>query len=337
MLQKKLEHNEIKVNDPISNRRGFIKLSLSGGLLALVPSALASEQYSETLCESQASPLEAIISQMDALNRLQSELYKKAYEKIEGDLANCNDQFVKICQKVQQLKAEIIKTRPSDQIERLHAMTEFSCLKVQQLQTSLTLPAAKKSSQTVSKELKTVTDQIRKMAEELLPEGGTTLTAEATRILRELIVMIETAIEMQSRIDTVRVQYKTEVKAAIDMIQNIRTALDSARRKMFDANATKSVVDFMVEAVEGLKKLSTSLETLKYEDDLRTANVLILLVEGTKEWVKDPNLITSKSRNYDYDRVTYDSVSYSNSNRSISLAARGEIYDLLHNFFQLDF
>lgn len=135
--------------------------------------------------------------------------------------------------------------------------------------------------------LNVISEQIRQMAYELLPEGqGVTLSVEATRILREIILLIDQqTVELRRQLLAAQAQLRHVADEFEEATEKIQTLLSAAIRKMYEPDSAAATAALVAQAGEELKKLRAQLQSTSMAAEVKKTDLLIALMGGTRHWI----------------------------------------------------
>jgi hypothetical protein len=281
-------------------RRSFLVKSVAGGVSAplVLCGAEPARAAGDAPCDFQATPLEALISLKDILSGLQGAVYRQSTNDLGVAVERTTNYFAELCDKVRQLKGELVKARKGTEYERMQAMADVGCAGAGQLENLS--DAGKVQAQLAS--LNVIGEQIRKMAHELLPEGqGVTLSAEAARVLREIIILVD--------------------EQTVAARRQLLTALASSRRAANEFETS-------IQRVQSL--LSAAIEKMYERDSAERADLLIALTDGTRQWVADERAVSADAGG----TTVFRKAAYLREPAGPAYAlGSGEVYNLLAQFY----
>jgi enamine deaminase RidA (YjgF/YER057c/UK114 family) len=310
-------------------RRSFLVKSVAGGVGAslVLHGAPPVRAEFDAACNALASPLEALTSQKDILSSLQSGIYRSTVKEFSAAVEQTTNYSAELCDKVAQLKAALIAQRKGADYERLKALAEIGCTNARQVQNFSS--AGKMQVQLAN--LKVVSEQIRQLAAELLPEGqGVTLSVEATRALREIIILIDRqAVELR-QIQTSLSQTRRTTDEFEEATEHIQSLLTAAINKMYEANSAATTVAIVSQAGDELRKLRAKLKEAGLSYAVETADLLVALVTGTQQWLADPPAVNAVANGAAlFRQATYHHAPAG----SVAPVAAGELSSLIYNFY----
>ncbi len=307
-------------------RRSFLKNSVVGGLGA---SLVFTGNQSATAavdpdCGFRLSAVEALTMFSELLFRIQSDSFNLLPGELERVAVDCRDQFKKLCESVAQLEVELRKVNGSKRdpgVEQMKVLAELGCSSATNLVNS--------PSQDPVASLKTlegINKAISLATQHLLPEGETVLNAEATRLLRVILAQVHESAAIQRSIDTARKTTKEAREIITQGTLVVRRLMFEAGNEILiadDGNSTESkkarqqAVKLLGQAHEKLTTLIGVLKARQLYSDASPGDLLLLVLEGTKQWVDDPASVNaSASLDQDTNEVRFQKIGVVETNRT---------------------
>jgi hypothetical protein len=304
----------------LSERRTFLKGSVAVGLGApffnhgnrAVTEAVSSG------CDYKLSAVEALSMFSDLLLRIQSESFNLLNKKILLVAVDCHNQFKKLCESVEQLEVELVKggkTKSEVQTQQMRVLAEIGCSSAAQL-ANATSP---QDSASLLRSLEAINKQIALAAEQLLPEGDIVLTIEATRHLRLIIAQTHQSAAIQRNIQGARMGTQESRDLIIQGTQEVQRLMFDAGGKILIADdgtsqenqkAREDAIKLLGDAQDRLNRFVTDLKTRELYSEASPTELLLVVLEGTKQWVKDPASVgASSAASQTNDRVRFTLIS----------------------------
>ncbi|HEX8500870.1 MAG TPA: hypothetical protein VF659_09790 [Pyrinomonadaceae bacterium] len=311
-------------------RRSFLVKSAVGGVGAslVMRGAEPSRAEADVPCDLQASPLDAVVSLKDSMYELQSAIYRQSFKDVSTHVERTIDYFSQLCDKVGALKAALVAERKGSEYERMKALTDIGCVGAGQIKGFSN--AGKVQAQLSS--LNAVSEQIRQMAYELLPEGrGVTLSVEATRILREIILLIDQqTVEVRKQLQAALEQSRRAANEYEAATESIQARLSEAIRKLYEPDSAAAAAALVGKAGDELNKLLAQLQAASMQNEAKKAELLIALAEGTRLWVAGKR----DGRAGAADSGVFRPASYRRAAAAPApVAASGELSSLIYNLY----
>jgi hypothetical protein len=219
---------------------------------------------------------------------------------------DCQNQFHSLCESVGQLEVELRRTRPTssdNQVQQMRALAEIGCATASQL-VNTALP---QNPAALAQSLETINRQIALAAEQLLPNGETVLSAEATRLLRLILTQVHQSAAIQRNINTARTSMQEEKDLIVNGVQLIQRLIFDASSKILIADdetsrggqkARQDAVTLLGDAQTKVKEFIAKLEARDLYAKSPSAEVLLIVLEGTKQWVSEPASVGAASASY---------------------------------------
>ena len=277
----------------IANRRSFLKISAVAGVGTLVCADDSARGSVEQQCGFRLSAFEALVMLSDLVFKIQGDSFVLLNQKIETVAEDCQEEFKKLCASVEQLTSKLRSgTDAATRAKHMKVLAEIGCSSASGL--ANTNPPG---STALLKSLEVIKKEIGLAAQALLPDGETVLNAEATAILRSIIVQVHGTVALQSNIDNARKSLDTSRNLILQGTQNLQSLIFSAGSEILTAESDNSAKhqEARKEAVRLLEKAHATLT--KYLADLAEQKLyfqnpkgdfLLAALEGTAQWVKDP-------------------------------------------------
>jgi hypothetical protein len=313
-------------------RRSFLVKSVAGGVgvsLAAYGAVTArAESDFDGSCDLQASPLDALMSLKDSLTELQGAIYRQTIKTISVGVDRAIDYSAQLCDKVGELKAALVAERKGSEYERMKALADIGCVGAGQIKGFS--EAGKVQAQLSS--LNVIGEQIRRMAYELLPEGqGVTLSVEATRILREIILIVDQqTVELRRQLLAAQAQSRHVADEFEVATEKIQTLLSAAIRKMYEPDSAAATAALVAQAGEELRKLRAQLQPTSMTAELKKTDLLIALTGGTRQWVADEHATRASVAG---PGIFRQAVYSREPPAPVRVASSGELYSLIYNLY----
>lgn len=269
-------------------------------------------------CGYKLSAVEALQMFSDLALRIQSDSFNILNRKILTVAIDCQNQFHSLCESVEQLEVELRRTRPTSndsQVQKMRALAEIGCATASQL-VNTTLP---QNSAALAQFLETINRQIALAAEQLLPNGETLLTAEATRLLRLILTQVHQSAAIQRNIDRARTSMQEERDLIVNGVQLVQRLILDASSKILIADdetsrgsqkARQDAVKLLGDAQIKLKEFIAKLKARELYAESLSVEVLLIVLEGTKQWVSEPASVGATNASYrDGDQVRFMTIS----------------------------
>ncbi len=294
--------------DAFVGRRSFLKSSVAVGLgapfLSVGDRTIASGVAAG--CGYKLSAVEALQMFSDLALRIQSDSFNILNRRILTVAIDCQNQFHSLCESVGQLEVELRRTRPTSsdsQVQQMRVLAEIGCATASQL-VNTTLP---QNPAALAQSLETINRQIALAAEQLLPNGETVLTAEATRLLRLILTQVHQSAAIQRNINTARTSMQEERDLIVNGVQLIQRLIFDASSKILIADdetsrgsqkARQDAVKLLGDAQTKVKEFIAKLEARDLYAESPAAEVLLIVLEGTKQWVSEPASVGATNASY---------------------------------------
>jgi hypothetical protein len=185
----------------------------------------------------------------------------------------------------------------------MRALAEIGCATASQL-VNTTLP---QNPAALAQSLETINRQIELAAEQLLPNGETVLTAEATRLLRLILTQVHQSAAIQRNIDTARTSMQEKRDLIVNGVQLVQRLIFDASSKILIADdetsrgsqkARQDAVKLLGDAQTKLKEFIAKLKARDLYAESPSAEVLLIVLEGTKQWVSEPESVGASNASY---------------------------------------
>lgn len=328
-------------------RRSFLKGSVISGLGSSIiyTGSQTVMGADDPQCVYRLSAVEALSMFTDLLFRIQSDSFTLLGRRIEAVAVDCQEQFKKLCESVNQLAAELRKsgsTNSDIQVQQMKALAEIGCSSATQLVNS---PSPQGSLAAVLRSLETINKEIGLAAQQLLPEGETVLSPEATRVLRVIVTQVHQSAAIQRSIDDARKATRESRDLIVQSIQSIQRLLFDAGSEILVAdegnsvdgqNARSRAARLLGEARQKLKGFIDNLKARQLYSDKSPGDSLLLVLDGTKQWVSDPASVgASPAISYKNDEMrflTIRDVTQPHSGAPFISFNPAEVAELLRNF-----
>lgn len=327
-------------------RRDFLKASCLGAAGVFVsgtlntPNAAAASE-----CAYRLSAFDALTMFSDLLLQLQSQSFTLLHKKMEVVAVDCQGQLRKLCESVQKLSDEIAKRGAnSSNVDHLKVLAELGCASADQVSMSTSVTTSAAALQT----LESVNKKLLSAAEELLPSGEATLSTEATNILRLIIVQIHQSAATQRSITETRAQSREAHELIVNGIQTIQRLMRDAGDRILTADegkpeqraqARQDAITLLRDARTKLNEFVEKLKMQQLYDPESPANFLALALEGTEQWVRDPESVGAVSRGAsDTDEARMERAIYVVESRPADVRGfqPAQVAGLLHSYCQPD-
>jgi hypothetical protein len=283
-----------------SKRRDFLTRSLTGGIgLALVASqpALAGEDLKQAVCEAKLAPSDALAQFYSLLFNIQSENYHELIGELSEASRACTSLFNDLSRLVDALEKEVARAQKA-QVQQLRDLTEIGRAHASLIRN----PDGVQTSPALLTGLSLVSAQVGKTAQDLLPPGENTLSAEASRILNEIVRLVHESVPKQAHLKEVQQDVREKDELIRRETRRIEDVLRSARESAVVADnpltsrgqvlaARGQAVSKITEALDSLQTLKTRINQSK--EALESLDLLVLLLEGTRQWIKEPEKIAA--------------------------------------------
>lgn len=284
--------NKLK-KDAFVGRRSFLKSSVVGGLSSQVVlgAHLTALGAPESTCRFRVSAVEALGLFTDLLFRIQAGSLSMVTKKIERVAVDCQDQFKKICASVEQLESQL-QNNKNPQVERMKVLAEIGCAGA-----DLATTTPPEGTKALLRSLDTVNREIALAAQELLPERETVLTPAATLTLRAIVVQVNESAAIRSRIGDARDSTRESTDLIVKGVQSIQRLIFEASSQILVADEGKSTesqaarrraTELLSQTRDSLKQLIDALKTKQLYAEESPGDFLLLVLDGTKQWVQDP-------------------------------------------------
>ena len=311
-------------------RRSFLAKSVGVGIGASLVAygAEPARAAFDSPCELQASPLDGLLMLNDSLLELQSSVYRQSAREVNTGIDRTIDYFGQLCDRVSALKSALIAERKGAEYERMKAMADIGCVSAGQIKGFS--DAGKVQAQLSS--LNTISEQIRQMAYELLPEGrGVTLSVEATRILREIILIVDQqTVELRRQLLAAQTKLRRATDEFDGAVQSAQSRISEAIRKIAEPNSANAAAAKVAQAAEELKKLSAQLRTASMQPQAERAELLAALMDGARRWVAGEHTMSAEAGGAGIFR---SAVYRGEPAAPIPFVYSGGLYSLLYNFY----
>ena len=283
-----------------ASRRSFLKISAAAGVGTLVCAENSAKGAVEQQCGYRLSAFEALSMLSELLFRIQGDSFVLLNQKLETVAEDCQEQFKKLCVSVEQLTSKLRSgTDAAARAQHMKVLADLGCSSATGL--ANTNPTG---STALLKSLEVVNKEIGLAAQALLPDGETVLSAEATAILRSIIVQVHESAALQRSIDKARNSLVTSRELILKGTQNLHNLIFKAGAEILTAESGKATERERAreEAVKQLEAIRTALEEFISQLTDRqlyspnsSGDFLLAALEGMQQWVKDPASVGAAS------------------------------------------
>ncbi|HEX8139822.1 MAG TPA: hypothetical protein VF544_19845 [Pyrinomonadaceae bacterium] len=285
-------------------RRTFLTRSVVGGLALLcIPEGRAtSAGFSEEGCTGKPSASDALNHFYSMMLEIQSHVSFEVQSDFRSVTRGCNELFDQLKNLVGQLEKEITRTRARAQVEQMRELTEVGRAHARLIASSV--PTVEINALVTGWAL--VGEQVGRTAQNLLPAGENVLSTDASRILNEIVKLVHQSIpEQQALIIETQKRTSALVNALRERIGSVEDYLQEASQAAVVADnhlskhaeavkARATAADLTARAITDLQALKTIVTqncTGKCDETLAAIDDLNLLLEGTKQWIKEPDKV----------------------------------------------
>jgi len=295
------EHSANIEEQALAGRRRFMGRALMGGMAAFVPAARVNFNNAESqTCTATAA--DSLVFYLTLLLQIPYELLKGSGTDVGTAADLCAKQLKDINAKVQELDAEIRGSQSKAQTARLRHVVQLGLNNTELIRTS-----GKNQFQhayLLSNTFGLVGREIASATQELLPDQEIKLSANAQRILKEIIELAKKAPEIKKEIDEANKRFNDDLNAVKDLIlgDHDREGSRSIAKLMLDASnaifaaeraggsaSQKEGAAKKVQAViDELNKVALRYPKKKVGtvEEPTSTELLVSLLEGTKMWVE---------------------------------------------------
>lgn len=313
------------------DRRSFLFKSAAVGVGASLVMCGAAPSHAESVgsCDLQATPFDALTSLKDSMYELRSAVYKQSFKTVSAEAETTIDYFAQLCDKVTALKAALVAERKgSAKYEHMKALADIGCAGAGQIKGLSDVGA----TQAQLSQLNVVSEQIRQLAYELLPEGqGVTLSVEATRILREIILIVDQQTgEKRRRLQAALERTRTATNEFEEAAETILARISEAIRKLYEPDSAEATAELVGKAGVELEKLLARLRAASMQSEVKRTELLIALVEGTRQWIAGKR---AERAAVEGSSVFRRAVYRAEPAAPIPIVAAAELSALIYNFY----
>jgi hypothetical protein len=144
-------------------------------------------------------------------------------------------------------------------------------------------------------------------AEQLLPNGETVLSPEATRLLRLILTQVHQSVAVKRNIEAARGSVQKERDLIVNGVQSLQRLIFDASSKILIADdetssgsqkARQDAVKLLGDAQNKLKEFIDQLKADNLYAESPSAEVLLTVLEGTKQWVSEPASVGASNASY---------------------------------------
>lgn len=302
-------------------RRTFLRRSVIGGLaLALIPGRRAAgAALSDESCSGKPAPSDALNNYYSMMLEIQSHVSFEIQNDYWTVTRGCSELFDQLKGLVGQLEKEITRSRMKAQVEQMRELTEIGRAHAKLIRASVS--SAELNGLVTGWAL--VGEQVGRTAQNLLPAGQNVLSPDASRILNEIVKLVNEAIpEQQSKIAQTQERTSALTTALRGKIGNVENYLREASRFAVVAEnrfskpdeATKAratAAELVGKAIAELGELKTIVTQNcagKCGEGLVAIDDLSRLLEGTQQWIKEPEKVLAFNASRDESNVAMNAL-----------------------------
>jgi hypothetical protein len=297
------KHGANNEEDSLAGRRQFMGRALMGGMAAFVPAGSVNFNHAEAqTCTATAA--DSLVFYLTLLLNIPYELLEGSGTEVAKAAKDCARRLNDVYLKVQELDAELRQSQSKAQTSRLRHIVELGLANAELIKTSsknqfhhATLLA--NTYGLVGRELATA-------SKELLPDQELKLSANAQRILKEIIELVKQAPIIQKQIDEANQKFNDDLKAVRHLIlgdpkrkdlPNISKLMLDASNAIFAAERAGSSASQRKNAAEKVQAVINELNKVAQQYPKRplgtvkkptATELLVSLLEGAKMWVEAP-------------------------------------------------
>jgi hypothetical protein len=234
---------------------------------------------------------------------LQSQVHFEVEREFRAVARGCNQLFDQLRNLVGQLGKEITRARAKAQVQKMRELTDLGRAHANMIRASAVSSA---DIGALVSGWAAVGEQVGRTAQDMLPAGDNVLSTEASRILNEIVKLVNESIpEKQREIDASQKRTSALTTALREKIGSVENHLQGASQAAVVADnrlskpaevitARATAYDLTGRAVKdltGLRSIVAPNCTSKCSEALSIIDDLVLLLEGTQQWIKEPEKV----------------------------------------------